>query len=306
MTPIKGPLSTLAPVLNILDSIVTVNVKTTSNILTYKVHKGLICDASESFNAQFNNGMIETERQEVTLDEDEDVHGFPIFMTWLYTSGLASTPKALDEVEVEHLCKAFIFSDKRHVAAMQPLLIDTIVRKLADRAANPDKSLIRLVYGQLPAGSPLKNLFASFTAHVTRSQSFISDCKELPTEFLSDVAVGLMEALGSSQLEMAEDWGKKPYSDFLRGPNRPYRDADSDPSNQEKQAISFGTSTSSLYKKKGKKGLKKAKGSIEEELPPPAEALASDEPNADLAPSGFGSSTSLFGSTNHGWGIDRR
>ncbi|KAI9686628.1 MAG: hypothetical protein M1822_003639 [Bathelium mastoideum] len=242
------------PILNIPDTVVTVNIKTLDeSILIYKVHKGLICDSSENFKALFTNGMDETERQEVTLDEDEDIHGFPMFMRWLYTGSLSATPKELDEVGVEQLCQAYIFADKRLVPNIQPALIDTIVKKLAKSAADPPKSLINMVYSQLPAGSPLKNVFASFTAHVTRNPNFIAGYDGLPTEFLSDVAVNLMEALGSSQLEMVEDWGNRTYLQFQRGASqRDYRDD------------KHGTATESddfwFHTVNAKKGKKKVKG----------------------------------------------
>ncbi|KAI9658952.1 MAG: hypothetical protein M1821_001912 [Bathelium mastoideum] len=104
------------PPLDLRDNIVTVHIKTGEVTRdTYQIHKKLIESTSTYFKSVFNNGFLESATQAVTLADEEDIIGFPVLSTWLYTGNFDANIRNDDrlvEPTLMKLCEIFVFADK--------------------------------------------------------------------------------------------------------------------------------------------------------------------------------------------------
>ncbi|KAI9658951.1 MAG: hypothetical protein M1821_001911 [Bathelium mastoideum] len=178
------------PIRTLADDIVTARVgRLGEDHVTFHVHKGLICEASDNFRATFTNGMKETLRNEVVLTDEEDIVGFPIFMRWLYTGKLGEEHEDGAAVNVDQLCWAYIFCDKRQVSRLQNLVVNTLVNKFNSGIENLPPATISLIYENTSPTAFLRNIIvSSFRPDV----DYLRASEDLPKELLRDLCVSLV------------------------------------------------------------------------------------------------------------------
>ncbi len=179
------------------DDIITIKVGPAAK--EFKLHEGLLCDASSYFTAALRGKFIESHDRCVVLPED-DANVFEHFQFWIYTGNLLETSEPPIKISWEILIGLYHFGDARDIPALQNAAIDLIIDK--EHASNHlSPPWLRQIY-QMPKKSPLRRLLADFMAHLAKldAEPWISENMKAsyPREFLLDLTAALYE-LSSGQ-----------------------------------------------------------------------------------------------------------
>ena len=95
----------------------------------FKLHKGLLCNASTYFKAALEGGFKEASEKKISLPED-DPDMFKRFQLWLYTGSVVESPtEASTTVDWQCLFNLYIFGDARGVAHLQNATMDALIDK---------------------------------------------------------------------------------------------------------------------------------------------------------------------------------
>ena len=212
---------------DIYDKIVTIKVGTCETALdTFCVHKKLIENVSTYFKTVFNNGFLETDTQAVTLVSEEDACGFPIFMRWLYSGNFEPPTIENDDreeqIELETLCKIFVFADKRGVTTFQRLAINAIINKLGEMWKLPRLDLAEYAYQNTLRPSMLREVFTTFFGRCAGRRALKGahyerwyDIGPRNFDLVMDFMVMIMDRARGGQKITKKEWKALTYKDFL-------------------------------------------------------------------------------------------
>ena len=199
-------------------------------MIAYHVHKKLIENASAYFESAFNSGFMEAATQEITLVDEEDVYGFPIFMKWLYSGnfeplaveddGKDDDSSVVDE-PLMVLCKVFVFAEKRLIAALQRLTINVLIQQLGNSWEMPSFSTIQYGYENTLPNSMLRQVFSKFFGGCSGRRTFSKVTNEQRDEmavipdFIFDSMWVFADRIDGKNRIKKEGWKALSYRDFL-------------------------------------------------------------------------------------------
>jgi len=142
----------------------------------------------------FESGFIEGQTQTYKLD-DVEPKVVQVLLHWLYTQKLdIEVAREQDSQNFLHLEEPFILAvslwalaDKLLLPGLQNEVVDWIDRVCREEEYAPTHCL-KHVYNCTGAGSLLRKLFISQTAHYMPSNWYTTQAKDFPQEFLIDLA----------------------------------------------------------------------------------------------------------------------
>ncbi|TVY34944.1 hypothetical protein LSUB1_G007432 [Lachnellula subtilissima] len=158
------------------------------------VHKQFACHYSPLFKAAFESGFIEGQTQTYKLDDVEPKF-VQVLLHWLYTQKLdIEVAMEQDSQHFLHLEEPFILAvslwalaDKLLLPGLQNEVVDWINHVCREEGYAPTHCL-KQFYDCTGAGSLLRKLFISQTAHYMPSNWYTTEAKHFPQDFLVDLA----------------------------------------------------------------------------------------------------------------------
>ena len=129
----------------------------------FHLHRDLLCERSEFFQASFDGHFKEAEAQELSLPEDS-VESFELLVGWLYGASLMSIPSKDDLLAYIDL---FILAQKLCLEHLQNETMDHILKFYRTSFPHLAADIIRSIYENTSARDPLRRLtihYASWTA----------------------------------------------------------------------------------------------------------------------------------------------
>ncbi|KAF8859757.1 hypothetical protein BDZ45DRAFT_725098 [Acephala macrosclerotiorum] len=168
-------------------SIVTVNVRKNEDgeYETFRVHSNYICHYSPFFQAAFNGGFEEADKQELNL-EDTNPLAFGVFVTWLYTQNICRDSEDAMKNDITWysvLIDLWILADTILVPRLQNQTLEDIDKHRAVVKRIP-RRLYHQIYDGTSPGSPLRLYLIDYCINSPRETAEVDSH---PTQLLVDI-----------------------------------------------------------------------------------------------------------------------
>ena len=171
----------------------------------FYIHKGLLCQHSEYFQATFNGSFEEATTGTVHLDED-DVDVITLFEEWLYRGSISDLKDHKEPSSL--LVQLFCFANRVGIDQLQNDVLDAIrdvaiVRQIPPQYDIPDGALIPedsfkylppassavidFAYEHTMDDSPLRRLLSEIFAYNVKPEVLQEKLMAFPKEFMADV-----------------------------------------------------------------------------------------------------------------------
>lgn len=140
----------------------------------FRLHRDLLCERSEFFQASFGGHFKEAEAQELALPEDS-VESFELLLGWLYGAPLISISS---EQKFPIYLDLVILAQKLGLEHLQNETMDHILKFYRLYSPEPPAHTIRSIYGNTSTGDPLRRLIircAAWTAVALDTTVFMDD-----------------------------------------------------------------------------------------------------------------------------------
>ena len=123
----------------------------------FRIHKGVLCNASSFFRTALEGGFKETLEQTIEMPE-ANVDAFKHFQLWLYSRQLSRSGVYSSRREAWNgFVHLYIFAEAYGIPALQNDTIDVLIG-LFERGSMIAYSSIQNVYENSPSNSPLRRL----------------------------------------------------------------------------------------------------------------------------------------------------
>ncbi|PVH71817.1 hypothetical protein DL98DRAFT_577183 [Cadophora sp. DSE1049] len=165
--------------------IVTVKVRADPNPVakwhTFQLHKNYLCHYSPYFRAALTGPFIESEDQQVKLEETSP-SVFGIFVNWLYTQTLVN--KSSEQPLSSHLFKLWILADKLLIPRLQNDILSML------EAARKSKGLPSAVFGYVYENTTEESMLRKYIVAMCLSKTeTMKNPDDYPRELLLEIVV---------------------------------------------------------------------------------------------------------------------
>ncbi|KAL8727102.1 MAG: hypothetical protein Q9166_006289 [cf. Caloplaca sp. 2 TL-2023] len=149
--------------MNLFDDIVIIKVGASET--AFRIHKGLLCNASGYFTAA-STGSFKEAADGVLILKDEDPVIFSRFNLWLYNvSGFLDVGETSKDLEWATLIGLWIFGEKRVIVELQNDSLDAMIRKHNESSSfSAPSRLMRFVWENTDSNAPLRHFLATLFA----------------------------------------------------------------------------------------------------------------------------------------------
>ena len=155
---------------------------------TFRIHKGLLCDASPVFKAELEGSFKEAVEQTIDLPE-EDVTVFDMFMLWIYGGSLLEKEESAKSFTQKTVINIYVFAEARHMPGLQNAAIDLLIDQMV--ASNQvEIENVKYIYENTWVTSPLRKLYVAVFAGCGQA-SWLTDYYKpyLPQDFMFDLSI---------------------------------------------------------------------------------------------------------------------
>lgn len=168
---------------------------------SFYVQETLLSQHSLFFKKAFSRDWKEKAERIVNLPEDESAV-FAVYVEFLYCGNLAVVPEVLDlndtaQSEQHMLCKLYVLAEKlqdmdTRNRAIQGLLYSAKQVRPGNSTICPSIDSIKIIYDGTLHGSMARKLLVDYYTY-RGTGSWIINHKDLPEDFLVDLATNLMD-----------------------------------------------------------------------------------------------------------------
>ena len=166
----------------------------------FGIHKGLLCEYSEYFEAALNGNFTEAETGVVEL-LDEEISTFEVFHTWLYSKKLVVEEDGQEQkAGVPLIVRLYIFGDRRGVRKLRNDCINALVVNMNCNILTYVVEELEHIYENTSPGSSLRRLVedSSACAHLESILLPRESRPFLPNDFLISVLIARGRTRGLS------------------------------------------------------------------------------------------------------------
>ena len=157
----------------------------------FQVHKSVLCNSAQYFQAALNGNFAESRTQILELVED-NAEIFEHFLVWLYTGQIIPGFQAGDDgvSAQEVLVQLYIFGEARGIPKFQDSVMDQLIDQM-EKSPSISNHLLPAIYDGTPIGSPLRRVYTDYIAlegELIPHEWFKPECKRRhPRESLIDL-----------------------------------------------------------------------------------------------------------------------
>ena len=161
-------------------------------MVSFGVHKGLICSKSAYFKSRLEGGFKEASEAKVTLT-DEDPDTFKRFNWWLYTGKVLFDEERVEDTNYDKLFDLYAFGEKRLIPHLQNACIDAVINRDIVTETIPYGEVVQQLWDKLPRQSPMRKLLTDLFVWNADIMEFFSKDEDIETyskDFLASVLRG--------------------------------------------------------------------------------------------------------------------
>jgi len=169
--------------------------------VTFSVHEKLICASSDFFEKALSGKWKESKERSVKLEWDHP-EAFQLYIHWLYYHTLPiriNDPGFAGNAEYVLLANAYVLGDMLQDGNFKDAIIDAIIDKSNTSALDgknwlPVGPVISCIYDNTVQSAKARRLLVDFYVRLGSGDLLHdwSDMKEIPKEFLFDLAIELL------------------------------------------------------------------------------------------------------------------